>query len=330
MKVPLRLGFAGTPDFAATILAGLLSSEHEVVVVYSQPDRPTGRGRKVLPGPVKTLAHERGLTVEQPKSLRGKEAADHLASYKLDALIVAAYGLLLPETILQTPRLGCINVHASLLPRWRGAAPIERAILAGDSETGVAIMQMDKGLDTGPVFLSASTPIKRTTTASELHKRLATLGAEALLEVLADLENSSSTPQDDHQATLAPKIVPTDAEIDFSGSAQYAEAQVRALAHRQPPVLTRELQDGRIVHLRILAARASHSSAEAPDSMPATQPGRLLRPTRKTAVLQFADGQLELERVALSIGKGRPMAIPDALNGYSDVFEDGSVWSATP
>ncbi len=327
MNVPLRLGFAGTPDFAATILARLIDSEHEVAVVYSQPDRPTGRGRKVTPGPVKVLADAHGLAVEQPASLRGNEAAEHLASYQLDALIVAAYGLLLPEAILQTPRLGCINVHASLLPRWRGAAPIERAILAGDSETGVAIMQMDKGLDTGPVFASARTPIECTTTASELHKSLATQGASALLKVLDGLEHRASATQNNDLATLAPKITAADSQIDFEGRAVYADAQVRALAHRQPPVLTRELDDGRIVHLRCLVARATQTDESTAAEVPRAVPGQMVRPNKKSALLQFAEGALELKVISLSIGKGRPMAIADALNGYADVFEQGGRWS---
>lgn len=328
MNAPLRLGFAGTPDFAATILARLIDSEHEVVVVYSQPDRPTGRGRKITPGPVKVLAETHALVVEQPKSLRGDKSAEHLASYQLDALIVAAYGLLLPEAILQTPRLGCINVHASLLPRWRGAAPIERAILAGDDETGVAIMQMDKGLDTGPVFAEARTLIERTTTASELHKSLATQGAKALLDVLDGLEHRESTAQNESLATLAPKINATDAEFDFAGSAVYADAQVRALAHRQPPVLTRELADGRIVQLRCLAARAIQPEKGALAPEIGAQPGQMIRPSKKSALLQFAEGVLELKQISLSIGKGSPMAIADALNGYSDVFAHASQWSA--
>ncbi|MCR9277884.1 MAG: methionyl-tRNA formyltransferase [Pseudomonadaceae bacterium] len=323
---PLRLGFAGTPEFAATILAGLIASEHQIAVVYSQPDRPTGRGRKIVPGPVKVLAEKHGLPIEQPKSLRSSAAREHLASYQLDALIVAAYGLLLPESILQTPRLGCINVHASILPRWRGAAPIERAILAGDSETGVAIMQMDKGLDTGPVFMSTRTPIERTTTASELHKTLAEQGSQALLEVLGDLEQRTTAPQNDALATLAPKISPADSQIDFSASASRAEAQVRALAHRQPPVLARTLDDGQIVHLRCLAVRAIEGGAGQPQD---TEPGEMLRPNKKTALLQFAGGQLELQRLSLSIGKGKAMAISDALNGYAHIFEQGSRWRPT-
>ena len=184
MTKPLRIIFAGTPDFAAVALQALLNSPHELVAVYTQPDRPAGRGRKLKPGPVKALAMQHGIPVCQPLSLKSEQDQGALQQWQADVMVVAAYGLILPEAILNIPRYGCLNIHASLLPRWRGAAPIQRAILAGDKETGVTIMQMDMGLDTGDMLLKGSCPIKVGDTAQSLHDRLADIGARALLHVL--------------------------------------------------------------------------------------------------------------------------------------------------
>ena len=184
MSAPLRLVFAGTPDFAVPCLEACRASGAEVVAVYTQPDRPAGRGRKLTPSPVKQAALAAGVPVEQPESLKSVEAQATLAAYAPDLLVVVAYGLILPRKVLAIPRLGCWNVHASLLPRWRGAAPIQRAILAGDSESGVDLMRMEAGLDTGPVLLEMRTPISRDDTGGSLHDRLAALGAEALAEGL--------------------------------------------------------------------------------------------------------------------------------------------------
>ena len=182
MSRPLRIIFAGTPDFAAASLAALLQSQHQVIAVYTQPDRPAGRGRKLTASPVKSLAIEHGLPVLQPETLKSAEVQGELAAFEADLMVVVAYGLILPQAVLDTPRLGCLNVHASLLPRWRGAAPIQRAIEAGDSESGVTIMQMDAGLDTGDMLLVKRTPITATTTGGELHDTLAQLGGEAIVE----------------------------------------------------------------------------------------------------------------------------------------------------
>ncbi|HET8765523.1 MAG TPA: methionyl-tRNA formyltransferase, partial [Rhodanobacter sp.] len=194
----MRVVFAGTPDFSVPCLAACRASGAEVVAVYTQPDRPAGRGRKLTPSPVKQAALDAGIAVEQPESLRGAEAQAKLAAYAPDLMVVVAYGLILPRAVLATPRLGCWNVHASLLPRWRGAAPIQRAILAGDTETGVGLMQMEAGLDTGPVLIERRTPIARDDTGGSLHDRLAALGAEALAEGLARVlagETIAATPQ---------------------------------------------------------------------------------------------------------------------------------------
>ena len=184
MSSSLRIVFAGTPEFAASHLQALLDSEHSVVAVYTQPDRPAGRGQKLTPSAVKQLALEHNIPVLQPVNLRSPEAQPELAAFNADLMVVVAYGLILPQVILDTPRLGCINSHASLLPRWRGAAPIQRAIEAGDTESGVTVMQMEAGLDTGPMLLKVSTPILATDTGGSLHDRLATLGPDAVLQAI--------------------------------------------------------------------------------------------------------------------------------------------------
>lgn len=230
MAQPLKIIFAGTPDFAASALQALLTTEHHVVAVYTQPDRPAGRGRKVQFSPVKQLAVEHDLEVLQPKTLKDPQAQQILAQHQADLMVVVAYGLLLPQAVLDTPRLGCINIHASLLPRWRGAAPIQRAILAGDETSGVTIMQMEAGLDTGPMLSIRSTPIDAKETGGSLHDRLAELGSAALIEVLPGLSEGSveAIPQDDSQANYASKLDKEEARIDWSQSAVQIDRQVRA------------------------------------------------------------------------------------------------------
>ncbi len=227
---PLRVVFAGTPDFAASSLAAVLDSEHEVVAVYTQPDRPAGRGRKLTPSPVKQLAQGHGLPVYQPASLKDADAQAELAALNADVMVVVAYGLLLPQAVLDTPRLGCINVHASLLPRWRGAAPIQRAIEAGDSASGVTIMQMDAGLDTGAMLYEVRTPITSRTTGGDLHDRLAIQGANALVNVLDQLDSDSleATPQPEEGVTYAAKLSKAEAELDFTQSAEQLARKIRA------------------------------------------------------------------------------------------------------
>ncbi len=226
----MRLIFAGTPEFAATVLSALLAQPHTVVAVYTQPDRPAGRGRRPRASPVKQLAVGHGIPVEQPRNLRGRGQQKTLAGYDADLMIVAAYGLLLPETVLSTPRLGCINVHASLLPHWRGAAPIQHAILAGDRETGISIMQMEARLDAGPVLRRATYLIRDDDTGGSLHDALAALGAATLVETLAALASASvhPEPQDDAMATYAGRIAKTDGWLDWSHPADILERQVRA------------------------------------------------------------------------------------------------------
>jgi methionyl-tRNA formyltransferase len=227
----LRLVFAGTPEFAVPCLAAALASAHEVVAVYTQPDRPAGRGRQLAASPVKQAALAAGIPVEQPASLRTVEARRTLAAYRPDLMIVVAYGLILSPRVLATPRLGCWNVHASMLPRWRGAAPIQRAIAAGDDATGVCLMRMDAGLDTGPVLLAQSVAIDPTDTGGSLHDRLARLGAEVLadgLSLLAAGLSPVAQPQPDDGATYAAKLDKRESVLDLARPAIELERQVRA------------------------------------------------------------------------------------------------------
>jgi methionyl-tRNA formyltransferase len=229
----MRVGFAGTPEFAATVLRTLLAAGFEVPLVLTQPDRPRGRGLRLEPSPVKALALARGLPVLQPATLKTEEARAAVVAVALDVLVVAAYGLILPPVILAWPRHGCINVHASLLPRWRGAAPIHRAILAGDVETGVTIMQMDAGLDTGPMLASIPVPIAARETTGSLHDRLATAGGDAVVTALERLERDGALhgrPQPESGATYAAKIDRAEAIIDWERDAVAIDRQIRALS----------------------------------------------------------------------------------------------------
>jgi methionyl-tRNA formyltransferase len=226
-----RIIFAGTPEFAASALFALINRAFDVVAIYTQPDRPAGRGMKLTPSAVKLLSQRHALPVLQPSTLKSPEAQAALAALKPDLMIVAAYGLILPQTVLDIPRLGCLNIHASLLPRWRGAAPIQRALLAGDAETGIGIMRMEAGLDTGPVLLEKRTPISPSDTAGTLHDRLAALGAEAIVETVERLSRGETIverPQASDGVTYASKINPAEARIDWRAGAAAIERQVRA------------------------------------------------------------------------------------------------------
>ncbi len=226
----LRVVFMGTPEFSVPAREQLLLDQHQVVAVYTQPDRPAGRGRKLTPSPIKHLALEHGIPVEQPERLKPPEVQARLRAYAPDVMVVAAYGLILPRAVLEIPKHGCLNIHASLLPRWRGAAPIQRAILAGDAETGVTLMQMAAGLDTGDMLLKAVTPIGPGDTAQELHDRLAEQGAQLLLDCLEDLQAGRlrPEPQDEALATYAEKLSKAEAELDWFLSAAVLDRQVRA------------------------------------------------------------------------------------------------------
>jgi methionyl-tRNA formyltransferase len=262
--------FAGTPEFAVPSLAALIAAGHAVVAVYTQPDRPAGRGQKLQESPVKTLAQASAIPVIQPASLkRDAEAVAQLRALTADLMVVVAYGLLLPVPVLEAPRLGCINVHASLLPRWRGAAPIQRAVLAGDSHSGVCIMRMEAGLDTGPVYHRVTTPLGARETGGSLHDRLATLGARALLDALPTILDGSRVPapQDDALATYAHKLTKDEARIDWRQPAVVIERQIRAFAPW--PVAQTDL-DGAVLRLWDAESDSGATAATAPGTVIAT------------------------------------------------------------
>ncbi len=227
---PLRIIFAGTPEFSVATLQALIASKHEVVGVYTQPDRPSGRGRKLTASPVKTLALALGLPIFQPATLKDETAQQQLAELKADVMVVVAYGLILPQIILDLPTYGCLNIHASILPRWRGAAPIQRAIAAGDAETGVTIMQMDAGLDTGDMLAILTTEITTDDTAQTLHDRLKDLGCQALLQSLVEIQTKKLRPikQDESLVTYAEKMTKSEAEIDWAQSAEVIARKIQA------------------------------------------------------------------------------------------------------
>lgn len=230
MSNALKVIFAGTPEFAAVALDAIIHSRHQVLAVYTQPDRPKGRGLKLQASPVKELALQYQLPLHQPASLKSPDQQSTLAAYQADVMVVAAYGLLLPPAVLAIPRLGCINIHPSLLPRWRGAAPIQRTIFAGDTETGVTIMQMDEGLDTGPILFVTKHPLRGDETSAVLHDELAQTGAKALIETLDLLaaNHLKPQPQDHHLSTYAAKITKEEALIDWTQPAIILERQIRA------------------------------------------------------------------------------------------------------
>ncbi len=232
MTKPLRIAFMGSPDFSVPVLAALIEAGHEIACVYSQPPRPAGRGKRLTPTPVHRYADQQGFQVRTPKSLKPAEEKAAFAALGLDAAVVVAYGLILPQEVLDTPRLGCMNLHASLLPRWRGAAPIQRAIMAGDSETGVQAMMMEAGLDTGPVLATEKTRISPSETAGSLHDRLASLGAGLAPRALAGLADGSLTPvpQPEEGITYASKLTSADQRIDWTRPAHEVDCQVRGLA----------------------------------------------------------------------------------------------------
>ena len=299
----MQVIFAGTPNFAATILQGLVTSRHHVQAVLTQPDRPAGRGKQLTASPVKRLAEEVGLSVLQPCTLRTEEALSSLRELAPEIMVVAAYGLLLPSAVLGVPRYGCINVHASLLPRWRGAAPIQRAIEAGDAETGVSIMAMDVGLDTGKVYLRQHCPLSNEDTAGSVHDRLARLGSDALLLALDGIESGQlvAQAQDDRNASYARKVEKHEARLAWQDDAVTLWRRVRAF--NPTPVAWTELPVTRVkgaeARLRVLSAEPVMASCDEEKA-----PGTITRVTAKGIEVACGRGRLLLKSVQRA-GRGR-------------------------
>ncbi|MED5387404.1 MAG: methionyl-tRNA formyltransferase [Pseudomonadota bacterium] len=310
---PLRLAFAGTPDFAAASLQAVLDSDHQVVAVLTQPDRAAGRGKKVQQSPVKQLAVQHDIPVWQPENLKGEEIRQQLRDMALDALVVVAYGLIIPQAVLDIPRLGCLNVHGSLLPRWRGAAPIQRAITVGDTETGNTIMQMEAGLDTGPMLLSEALPIGDAETGGELHDRLAAQGARLLVTVLDDLETflANATPQPEEGVTYAHKLSKAEARLDFRLPTRALYNRIRAFNPFPVAWLPLNGQPMRIW-------QASESPLPGHDDH---EPGQILHVDDTGIQVATGDGILVLEVLQLP-GKRR-MTVAELLRGKPDLFTVG-------
>ena len=308
----LKLIFAGTPDFAARHLAALLSSDHEVVAVYTQPDKPAGRGQKLTASPVKELALAHDLPVYQPASLRNEAAQAELAALGADLMVVVAYGLILPKAVLDTPRLGCLNVHGSLLPRWRGAAPIQRAIWAGDAETGVTIMQMDVGLDTGAMIRKVSCPIAFDETSASLYDKLAELGPQALVDTLGAMAagDTAAEAQDDALANYAQKLSKEEARIDWSMEAIAIERCIRAF--NPWPISWFEVAEQTIKVWQ----------AEVIDSDHGQSAGTLLKADKQG--IDVATGKGVLRLLTLQPPGKKAMSVPDLLNSRRDWFEPGT------
>lgn len=316
MTSSLRIIFAGTPDFAARHLQALIASEHQVVAVYTQPDRPAGRGQQLQPSAVKQLAQQHNIAVYQPKSLKKAPAQAELAALNADLMVVVAYGLILPQVVLDSPRLGCINVHGSLLPRWRGAAPIQRAIWAGDTETGITIMQMDAGLDTGAMLSKVSCAIEDNDTSASLYEKLAVLGPQALLAALQQLRalQQKAQLQDDSLANYAEKLHKDEALLDFNKSAFALQREIRAF--NPWPVSYISLTQGNI---KIWQANVGSSDTD-------KAPGTVLSADKHGVAIACAQGQL-LITLLQPPGK-KAMSAADFLNGRADWLKPGTVIGA--
>jgi methionyl-tRNA formyltransferase len=307
----MKIVFAGTPEFAVPCLKALIDSSHEIVAVFTQPDRPAGRGRKLTPSPVKQVAHQYNIDVYQPKSLKSEPQQLQLSALKPDVLVVIAYGLILPEQILITPSFGCINVHASVLPRWRGASPIQQAILHGDSHSGVTIMQMDKGLDTGDILKIERCLISEHETSHTLHDKLATIATEPLLTVIDQLAKGLTTPvkQNDRNACYAPKISKLDSLIDWSDNAKQIDRMIRA--YIPWPIATTSI-GGKV--LRIHHATVASANEKAP-------PGSVISADKDGIVIACGNEALSLKRIQFANCKA--MDVIDILNSRQEWFAKG-------
>ncbi|MDG5901905.1 methionyl-tRNA formyltransferase [Shewanella xiamenensis] len=305
---PLNIIFAGTPDFAARHLQALINSHHNVIAVYTQPDRPAGRGKKLTASPVKELALAHNIPVYQPGSLRKEPAQQQLAALNADIMVVVAYGLILPKVVLDTPRLGCINVHGSILPRWRGAAPIQRALWAGDKETGVTIMQMDVGLDTGDMLLKTYLPIEDDDTSASLYEKLAQQGPDALLQALEGLANGTlaAEKQDEALANYAEKLSKEEARLDWTKSATQLWQEVRAF--NPWPVSYFEHQGNTI---KVWQTQVSTTSSNA-------APGTIISASKKGIEVTTGDGVLTL--LSMQLPGKKPLSVADILNARGEWF----------
>ncbi|MBP2195399.1 methionyl-tRNA formyltransferase [Pantoea cypripedii] len=312
MSAPLKIIFAGTPDFAARHLDALLASEHQVVGVFTQPDRPAGRGNKLTPSPVKVLAQAHDVPVFQPKSLKPAENQHLVADLQADVMVVVAYGLILPKAVLDMPRLGCINVHGSLLPRWRGAAPIQRSLWAGDAETGVTIMQMDVGLDTGDMLYKLACPITEHDTSATLYDKLAQLGPEVMLKTLAQLANGSIQPekQDEALVSYAEKLSKEEARLDWTLSAAQLERCIRAFNPWPMSYFMVDDQPVKVWQASVLPHQAK-------------QPGEILHADKQGIQIATADGVLNL--LSLQPAGKKAMSAQDLLNSRREWFTPGSI-----
>lgn len=314
----MRICFAGTPAFAAVHLAALLQTRHQLLAVYTQPDRPAGRGKRLQASPVKKLALSHSIPVLQPSSLKSDEQQEQFHQLRPDLLIVVAFGLILPQSILDIPRYGCINVHASLLPRWRGAAPIERAILAGDSETGVTIMQMDAGLDTGDILTTEKVSIEDRDTRLELEAKLQLVGSNALLRVIDDIEGFrlGAQPQKDSLSCYASKLSKSEALIDWSATAALIDRQIRVGIGRTPAYSFLEGQ-----RLRILAAHPLPITSN-------STPGTLVDSQKHSFSVACSDYLLQVSTVQLPGKKSTTVA--DVFNSRPELFAAGQLFASGP
>lgn len=309
MTTPLKVIFAGTPDFAAQHLAALLDSKHDVVAVYTQPDRPAGRGKKLTASPVKVLGEEHNIPVYQPATLKQDAAQQELAAIDADIMVVVAYGLLLPTAVLNAPKLGCINVHGSILPKWRGAAPIQRAIWAGDSETGVTIMQMDEGLDTGDMLHIATLPIESSDTSATLYDKLAALGPKALVDVLDNFDSYSPEKQDDTLATYAKKLSKEEALIDWHDDAAQIERNIRAF--NPWPVAWMNVDEHNV----------KVWSGDVVELDKAVSPGTIVSANKEGITIATGKGALRITSLQIPGKKALPAA--DVINARQAWFEIG-------